>query len=270
MIVLKPSGFGQTRSTTMNIGAASPAAPSTSLLKSGYEWAPAFDRYVAGKRATSCALQPSPGTQISGNGGMWLYGGCTMNGGVAWNQVKGLGNSEAQEFGPGALPLLKAYVAPPPPPPVMDPCAASLSACNTSYTNMLNAFPQYKPCLTAQDAEVYRQLCCAAAIGKIQPAAAFEQWVGYATSRCPAVSPPPPPPQQVSPPPPPPPPSVDHPVDLPEPMDVSDGGDTAIVPVPQPSSAMKTWGPIVGIGLIAAVALTLARKKRGKKSRGSR
>jgi hypothetical protein len=146
---------------------------------------------------------------------------------------------------------------------VGDPCAASASVCSDSYVNMLNTFPQYKPCLTEQDAEAYRQLCCAAATGKIQPAAAYEQWIKYATNRC---APPPPPPQEVAPPPPPP---AEESLPF-EPMDVSDGGDTNIEPVPQPSSAMKTWGPIVGIGLIVAVALTLARKKRGKKSRGRR
>lgn len=48
------------------------------------------------------------------------------------------------------------------------------------------------------------------------------------------------------------------------------GGDTGMPPVTQSKSALKTWGPIVGIGLLAAVGLTLARNTGKKKSRSKR
>jgi LPXTG-motif cell wall-anchored protein len=53
-----------------------------------------------------------------------------------------------------------------------------------------------------------------------------------------------------------------QPVDLPEPPPSS---DTGTKPVTQPKSAAQTWGPIVGIGLLLAVALTVARKKKSRK-----
>jgi hypothetical protein len=90
---------------------------------------------------------------------------------------------------------------------------------------------------------------------------------------CPAAQPTPPPtaapppsPQSVPTPPPPaaPPPSVPldpSPLD-PTPFDVTPG-EQVPPPVAQPKrSPLRTWGPVVGIGLVAAVALTTLRKKK--------
>lgn len=264
MIVMRP-GFGNTISTTMNIGA-SYVEPSKSLLKMysatrQYEWVPAFDRYDAGRRATSCSLQPSSGSQIQGRGGLWAYGGCTMSSGVAWNQAYGLGDAATQEFGPGALPLLKRPTTVTPvvtaTPTVTDPCAP----CASSALNMTGSFPK---CTSAADKAMYIALCCAMAKGD---SAAYDRWLKYA-STCGTAAPPPPPPRQA--PPPPPPADVTPPLDLPEPPSGDGGGDTNSDPVPQSQGVAKMWGPIIGIGLIVAVALTLARKKRGKKSRRKR
>ena len=137
-------------------------------------------------------------------------------------------------------------------PKVTDPCAP----CASSALNMTGSFPK---CTSAADKATYVALCCAMAKGDSD---AYNRWLKYA-STCGAPPPPPPPPQ--APPPPPPLPPLEHhsqPVDLPEPPPTS---DTGTKPVTQPKSAAETWGPIVGIGLLLAVALTVARKKKTRK-----
>jgi hypothetical protein len=148
--------------------------------------------------------------------------------------------------------------------PVVDPCAP----CAKAWTQWLGKYPQYAACLQykAQHKQIFLATCCGVIKGTMHltPGSTYD---AYMMKVCPLTAPPhpttPQPPPTAAPPPQvlPPTPSDDELVPV---------SDTGGQPVSQPKSALKTWGPIVGIGLIAAVALTLANQKKGKKRRRKR
>lgn len=141
--------------------------------------------------------------------------------------------------------------------------------CGSSIQQMLQASDQLR-CLSRSDLGPMIQWCTDARMGRLDPSEAMRRMQDLLIRRCgaqqtpepPPPSPPPPPPPPPTPPPAPPPPEPPPiappmpPVDQPPPTEVLEPPG----PPQEESSALRWVGPIVGIGLLAAIGLTLARK----------
>lgn len=180
------------------------------------------------------------------------------------------------EFGPENVPSMRTTQTPasaPAPTPVSDGCAGHRQSCANGFLQWLAQNPQVSSCMnTLVNAGAYTNLCCAAATGDIKPADVLSVWQKRVAQMCPPPASPPT--QQQIPPAKPSPTPTSTPYSTPTtPGPGGNGqpsGDTGKVPVTQSKSALKTWGPIVGIGLLAAVGLTLARQGKSKKKRARR
>lgn len=230
----------------ISLGSAAPAgAPA---LKAGYEWFPYVD--TKGAQLKTC---PSAATQAGR--------GCYMIGGKAYGQRV----INENEF--GSTPLT-----------VRQPPATSTPKvnydCNKAFLSWLSANPQLATCgQTTQHKSTYNLLCTQIRNGNITAAQGEITWRQYIAKECPSSAPPPPPKMTAPPPsnvkqPPVPPPAAPPPGRVvnppPEPPVLDEPGDQP-PPVTQHASVLQQIGPIVGIGLLAAIGLTMARKmKKGR------
>lgn len=162
-----------------------------------------------------------------------------------------------------------------------NPCALHSDACLAQWREFLAGQPRWRrECLKAdpKHKQTFMGMCCQVKLSLIPPSRFLSEWNGYVAKKCPAPvrdpkvnqAPPPPPPdtglEDV--------PVIDHldPTDaaftLPDGAsdDRGGAGATGSEPVSQATrSPWRTVGPVVGIGLLVAAALTLARKKKGKR-----
>lgn len=131
------------------------------------------------------------------------------------------------------------------------PTATPQVQCSALFDSWATANPSLAKCLTSADVKPLMDICKAAIGDPVKQAAAAQTISNYVAAACARTAPPPPsiPPAQ-------PPPDIGTPAEPPS--------DTS---APPKKSALMQMGPIVGIGLLAAVGLTMARKRavRGRK-----
>ena len=144
----------------------------------------------------------------------------------------------------------------PAPTPQRDPCLTMLSAWRTQN-------PTLDQCLNDDLRHQMVAACRNAQNGKTSQTYAVQRIQQIVNAACARKTTTPPASQPSSPPPVVPPPSPPLPGDSSGNHAPDVSGSTGSQPVAQGKpSALKTWGPVVGIGLVVAMALTAARKRK--------
>lgn len=133
---------------------------------------------------------------------------------------------------------------PPPPPPTQE------ERCALSFDQWRQYYPNQAACLQPGDREQFLRWCT-----QLDSATSAQRFQDLVQQRC---APPSPPPTQPPVQPPTQPPVSPPPSDMTTPIPTN--GDAPQQPPTQKPSLLRQVGPIVGIGLVAAIALTLLRK----------
>lgn len=246
-------------------------------LRAGYAWFP----YMSGGQLLRMCPPDDTRRQTAPADALYVGGapGCWIKNSRAWGQ-----RVEPQEFAVSQPPSAPTTGRSWPPDPSGDKYRAQ---CRPLWDQGLASDPALRACLTENDYPVFYQLCAGVSLGYWSFADGAAEWARYVERKCtgglpsdpqPTAYPPPPqPPGVPSPPPAPPPPVVDEPgqpTDVP-PFDLPGGGSDLPVDggsgMPTDSGQKKGFlrqvGPVVGIGLLAAIGLTLARGKTLKLTR---
>lgn len=172
-------------------------------------------------------------------------------------------NNPARQTPPSAPAVSQAPVGTPTP----------QQGCQMLFTQWAGANPVLARCLNGDDARYLINLCAASIGDPVKQPKMFQDVQNYIGAACARTAPPPPIPPALPPPPPPPPTSNQPPPITPPPRQDFPGDNTPTFPPPSDTSAppakslLRQVGPIVGIGLLAAVGLTYARKRALTKKR---
>lgn len=168
-----------------------------------------------------------------------------------------------------------------PPPPTTPPSTTTPTInCQNELSRWGYEHMQLARCVTEpEDFDYWDTLCSQVQRGRITLATARNRFTQYMQRRC--APPTPPPPVQEEPPHPPPPTTPpEMPPGIPDPGETPGGDEPLLEPPPEDTNdgatpdggpTQRDWrrrfGPIVGVGLLAAVGLTVYRVKRKPRRR---
>lgn len=260
MLVLAPlQGLGAT------------TTPAPQYLKQGYVWVPWLLRVGSTQQRTSCGTASERKTWPDANKMLWVNGapGCWMGGGKAWGQQPAIG-----EHGDDVRALISrtTTVTTTTTPPTQSPG----QLCSGDWVSWKSAHPVERTCAgDAAGQQQFAAICVQMRMGTLAPATGLKLWNDYVARRCgqprPPATPPATPPTQMPPPgdfnPPTnlnnPPANMNPPTDGRDPGSMFDPGAGGDAPATTGARAfLRQVGPVVGIGLLAAIVLTVARKKK--------
>ncbi len=246
------------------------ATPSPSYLKAGYVWAPWMTRIGSTVQRSSCGTPAERKLWPDANKMYWVGDrpACWEGGGGAWGQQPAIGDHGDDV---NALISRSTTVTTVAKPPVQSPGEACASAWNT----WRGANPAAARCAgDTAGRQQFVAICTRIQMGTLAPSPGMKQWTDYVARRCSAPPPQSPPPTSRPPTTMPPPgdrnfPPMDSPpLDGPNPprdgRDPGSGFDPGVDDVPETGARafLRQVGPVVGIGLLAAIVLTVARKKK--------
>jgi hypothetical protein len=251
------------------LGATRPSSTDPALMR-GYAWAPYMQQLGSSVQRTSCGTPTARKSWYGADKMVWANGvpGCWERNGGAWGQQPAIG-----EHGDDVQTLISrsTTVTTTTKPPTQSPG----EACNTAWNTWLRNNPAKARCVNdSAGRQKFMSICVGLQMGTLSLGAGGTQWNDYVARRCavppPTASPPPPPPPTRMPPPgdsSPPADLNEPPANMNPPHDGRDPGNTfdpggGGEPTTGARAFLRQVGPVVGIGLLAAVVFTVARKKK--------